>query len=313
MSKPLVSIIIPTYNRAHLIGETLDSVITQTYTNWECIIVDDVSTDNTIEILNKYHNGDSRFKYVIKSEELKKGASISRNLGLKIAKGRFIQFLDSDDILAHNKIEIQVDLLQNESKSTISTCKWGKFENDAETKELIENNVDYKNFSSIKDYLDIVGLYGGFFPPLNFLISKELINYSGYWNESLTVNDDGEFFFRILLNADKILFSDKTYVLYRNNSIDNLSILNSYDKAVSLLNSWKIIEALYITKYKETNSLYITKKKNSVYSELKRKFPKLVTQNKGFFKQQIKNDTLFLKAKKIKKRIINRLKIIFRF
>ena len=64
MSKnPLVSIIIPTYNRAHLIKETLDSVLTQTYTNWECIIVDDGNSDNTEEVINSYIAKDQRFKY----------------------------------------------------------------------------------------------------------------------------------------------------------------------------------------------------------------------------------------------------------
>lgn len=305
----LVSIIIPTYNRAHLIGETLDSVLAQTYSNWECIVVDDGSSDDTHILLGEYSNRDSRFSYIVKPADIKKGASISRNLGLKIAKGEFIQFLDSDDILAPNKIEVQLDLLKKESKYTISTCMWGKFDVLSEPFELFKNNVDYKNFETIKEYFDLIGLCGGFFPPLNFLISRELVNYSGYWNESLTVNDDGEFFFRIVVNSEKIVFSDKTYVLYRNNSVDNLSVLNSENKAISLLNSWRIIEALYIAKYNDFSSFYINKKKSSVYSELKRQYPHIISQNRGFFKLQIKNDTLLLKAMKLKKRITNRLKI----
>lgn len=310
---PLVSIIIPTYNRVHLIGETLDCVLAQTYSNWECIIIDDRSTDDTAILLNEYCVKDKRFIFILKAEDKKKGASISRNLGLITASGEFIQFLDSDDILSPNKIEVQLDLLKNESKYTISTCKWGKFNVLDESLNLFENNVDYKNFYDVKEYFDLIGLYGGFFPPLNFLINKELINYSGYWNESLTVNDDGEFFFRIVLNSKKILFSDKTYVLYRNNSVDNLSVLNSENKAISLLNSWRIIEALYIAKYNDVSSIYINKKKSSVYSELKRQYPRIISHNRDFFKLQIKNDTLFLKAMKLKKKIENRLKIFFRF
>ena len=312
MKNPLVSIIIPTYNRAHLIGETLDCVLAQTYSNWECIVIDEGSMDDTATLLNEYCTKDNRFIFILKSEDIKKGASISRNLGLKTAGGEFIQFLDSDDILAPNKIEVQLDLLKNESKYTISTCKWGKFNVLDESLNLFENNVDYKNFYDVKEYFDLIGLYGGFFPPLNFLINKELINYSGYWNESLTVNDDGEFFFRILLNSDKILFSDKTYVLYRNSTEDNLSILSTKDKAISLVNSWRIIEALYLSKYTDKNSIYINKKKNSVYQELKKKFPEIIYKNRDFFKQQIKKDTLFLKIKKLTKRIRHRVKIIFR-
>ena len=312
LENPLVSIIIPTYNRAHLIGETLDCVLAQTYPNWECIVVDEGSTDDTHALLDEYVNKDIRFRCIVKSADIKKGASISRNLGLKIAKGEFIQFLDSDDILAPNKIEVQLDLLKKESKFTISTCLWGKFNVFSEPFNLFKNNVDYKNFENIKEYFDLIGLYGGFFPPHNFLMRRELINYCGYWNESLTVNDDGEFFFRIILNSEKMVFSDKTYVLYRNNSLDNLSLLNSENKAISLLNSWRIIEALYVAKYNEVSSIYINKKKSNIYCELKRQYPHLISQNRDFFKFQIKNDTLLLNAMKLKKRIVNRLKIFFR-
>ena len=77
---PLVSIIIPTYNRAHLIGETLDSVLAQTYQNWECIIVDDGSSDNTDEVIGAYVEKDSRFKYYHRSDkDLPKEPSASRN------------------------------------------------------------------------------------------------------------------------------------------------------------------------------------------------------------------------------------------
>lgn len=313
LNNPIVSIIIPTYNRAHLLVETLESVLAQTYSNWECIIVDDNSTDETQLLLNEYSNKDNRFTYIIKSEKQKKGASISRNLGLKIARGEFIQFLDSDDLLADNKIQEQIKLLINENKYTVCTCKWGKFIEKSDPLTLIENSADYRDFNTIKEYFNLIGIHGGFFPPINFLINKELINQSGYWNESLTVNDDGEFFFRVLLNADKILFCAKTYVLYRNNLTDNLSILNSEIKAISLLNSWKIIEALYRTKYNEENSDYINKKKRSVYSELKKMYPKIICKNTSFFKQQIKEDTLVKKISKLKKRIKNRLKIVFRF
>lgn len=95
---PLISIIIPTYNRAHLIGETLDSVLAQTYENWECIIVDDGSSDNTDEVVDVYAKKDSRFKYCHR-KSLPKGASHCRNIGLEKAEGVYCIFLDSDDLL----------------------------------------------------------------------------------------------------------------------------------------------------------------------------------------------------------------------
>lgn len=313
MDQPLVSIIIPTYNRADLLGETLSCVIDQTYNNWECIIVDDNSTDETVKVIHSFQEKDNRFKLIVKPKTYKQGASISKNLGLKIAAGDYIQFLDSDDILKENKLDKQINLLLKESKHTIAICKWGNFHTLDEEIFIYEDKDDYRSFDNSKEYFDLIGLHGGFYPCHNFLISKELINFTGYWNESLTANDDGEFFFRILLNAEKILFTDKTYVLYRSNSTGNLSMLNSESKAISLLNSWKIIEALFITKYNERNSLYINKKKSSVYNEFKRIYPNIISQNKDFFKQQIKEDTVVKKIKKLNKRIKNRLKIIFRF
>lgn len=96
---PLVSIIIPTFNREGLIGETLQSVINQTYTNWECIVVDDGSTDNTEDIVNAYIRKEARIHFY-KRITVPKGASKCRNIGISRAKGDYIIFLDSDDLLS---------------------------------------------------------------------------------------------------------------------------------------------------------------------------------------------------------------------
>lgn len=98
-AQPLVSIIIPTYNRAHLIGETLDSVLAQTYQNWECIVVDDGSSDDTNALMKTYCEQDSRFRYYHRPKERKKGGNICRNIGIDKAQGDFISFLDSDDFI----------------------------------------------------------------------------------------------------------------------------------------------------------------------------------------------------------------------
>lgn len=99
MNNPLVSIIIPTFNRAHFIGETLDSVLAQTYTNWECIVVDDGSADASAEVLKSYYEKDSRIQYHHRPADRPKGANACRNFGFELSKGDYIQFLDSDDSL----------------------------------------------------------------------------------------------------------------------------------------------------------------------------------------------------------------------
>ena len=99
MNNPLVSIIIPTFNRAQLIGETLDSVFAQTYENWECIIVDDGSTDNTENVVSEYVKKDSRFQFMKRAMDTIKGAPTCRNIGLFNSTGFYVIFLDSDDVL----------------------------------------------------------------------------------------------------------------------------------------------------------------------------------------------------------------------
>jgi len=107
LEKILISIIIPTYNREHLIGNTLKSLVNQTYQNWECIVVDDGSTDNTKNIIESYRNNDNRFSFY-KREILPKGASHCRNIGLSKAKGQFVVFLDSDDELLEFCLENRI-------------------------------------------------------------------------------------------------------------------------------------------------------------------------------------------------------------
>ncbi|WP_208641815.1 glycosyltransferase family 2 protein [Flavobacterium cutihirudinis] len=107
-----MSIIIPTYNRSGIIQRTLDSVYAQNYQNWECIVVDDGSTDNTACILETYKKEDSRFSYLNRPNSRPKGASACRNHGLYEAKGRYVIFLDSDDVLLNTCLENRIFKIQ---------------------------------------------------------------------------------------------------------------------------------------------------------------------------------------------------------
>lgn len=109
----LVSIIMPSYNTAKFIEETIDSVLAQTYTNWELIIVDDCSTDNTDEVVAKYT--DSRIRYL--KNEKNSGAAVSRNRALREATGRWIAFLDSDDLWTADKLEKQIRFMEENGHS----------------------------------------------------------------------------------------------------------------------------------------------------------------------------------------------------
>lgn len=127
MDKDLVSIVMPTYNRAGMIGRSIESVLCQTYTNLELIIVDDASTDNTQAVVERYR--DPRIRYVRNEKNIR--ASASRNRGMKMAEGRFISFLDSDDEMLPEKIELQVQLFETSTVPNLGVVSCGR--------------VDYRN------------------------------------------------------------------------------------------------------------------------------------------------------------------------
>ena len=112
---PRISIVIPTFNRGDLIKETLDSVQAQTYKSWECIVVDDGSTDNTAMVLNSYQEKDGRIQYIKRPEHLPKGANTCRNLGIEKAGGDYIVFFDSDDLMTPDHLEVKLKPFEDEA------------------------------------------------------------------------------------------------------------------------------------------------------------------------------------------------------
>ena len=115
---PLISVVIPAYNAEQFLDETLESVLSQTYENWECIIVNDGSTDNTESIAKKWCEKDARFRYFYKENS---GASDTRNLGIKKARGEYIAFLDADDILTSDNLEVRINVLIEQNVDLVAT------------------------------------------------------------------------------------------------------------------------------------------------------------------------------------------------
>jgi len=111
--QPKVTIIMATYNRAHFIVETLQSIQKQTFLNWECLIIDDGGTDNTLDVISPILNSDPRFSYHKRSEKYVKGLPGSRNYGLDLAKGEYIIFFDDDDIVHPQNLELCTKELSN--------------------------------------------------------------------------------------------------------------------------------------------------------------------------------------------------------
>jgi glycosyltransferase involved in cell wall biosynthesis len=114
--RPLVSVVVPSYNYGHLIRETLDSLAAQTYGRWECVVVDDGSKDDTRAVVEAYAAGDARVRYVWQ-ENARQGAA--RNNGIRHSSGAYFQFLDSDDLLEPHKFERQVEYLESHAEVDI--------------------------------------------------------------------------------------------------------------------------------------------------------------------------------------------------
>lgn len=282
MADSLVSIIIPVFNRAHLISQTLDAVLHQSHKHWECIVVDDGSTDNTINIVKKYCDLDSRFQLHIRPKNYKKGGNICRNLGFNLSKGEYIQWLDSDDLIAENKIKLQVEAFQKSNRISVAICKFGYFTN-AKKLSVRENIKTYRNYKKGIQLLKAFGKHSEYFPPHVFLTKRSIIEKSGFWNEDVVINQDGEFFTRILLNTMNIKFVNCA-VYYRHTSTDNVSLLNSLKKAKSLIYSWKLIEKHIFDKVGKSNHIYVENAKKIIHEQIKDSFPEVINENSNFFK-----------------------------
>jgi glycosyltransferase involved in cell wall biosynthesis len=299
-----VSIIIPTFNRAHLIQETLDSVFDQLYINWECIIVDDGSFDNSIAIINFYVKKDNRFKLIIRPNHRIKGASTCRNIGVANSTGNFIQFLDSDDLLSPNKISEQIKLLEYCSENVISTCKWGRFSINLKDSNILENLATYETFDNPLLFLDALSISKGYFPPNAYLIKADLVKKVGLWNEHLTINDDGEFMMRVIANTEKIYFASDAIAYYRHTNTTNLSNYNNKENVNDAIYSWKIVDSYLKIRFKEDVISYVEIMKSVLYNNVKNSFPELIFKHEYFFKKQLEDHKLWRRIKaKIKLRL----------
>lgn len=287
--KPLVSIIIPTYNRVHLIEQTLDSVLKQTYDNWECIIVDDGSEDNTAELISGFSETNSRIKYIKRSSGFPKGAASCRNIGISISTGEYIQFLDSDDIISPEKISAQVDKMENERSFSVITCRWGHFKENAGDAEIFNDFPSYADFDTPADFLNSLPRSLNFFPIHSYLIRRHIINKAGFWNEYLNFNEDAEFIIRIIANSQKIGFSGKALALYRVASGGNVSEYTDVKKVMDGLKSWKLIELYIKVRFGEEADRFLNKGKGEFYLKIK-DFPEIIEKQSSFFKDQINSD-----------------------
>ena len=188
VKNPTVSVIIPTYNRVHLIGKAIKSVLNQTYQDFEIIVIDDGSTDNTGEIIRSFK--DKRVKYIKKYKE-NKGISVARNIGIKMARGKYIALLDSDDEWLPEKLDKQVKILQSESPEVGVVCSWSYNIDE-------KGNYISKRYLPKKDgyiYEDLLSTNPISVPTV--LIRKECFNRVGLFDDLLNAQEDWDMWIRI--------------------------------------------------------------------------------------------------------------------
>ncbi len=221
----MVSIIIPTYNRAHLLIETLTSIINQTYQNWECLIVDDASTDNSFEVIQEFAIKDKRFQYFTKPKELKKGPSSCRNYAFQFAKGTFIQFFDSDDIMHPEHLQEKINIIED---NDFVVCKLKEFQS-LFTKELF-NYDDAENIEYEKDVFQAFAT--GAFPMMMVapMWKKEYLENFMPIREDLHILEDHELHARALFKHPKYEIINKSLIFYR---VGAVSSTNTFYRDVS--------------------------------------------------------------------------------
>ncbi|MFV8372621.1 glycosyltransferase family 2 protein [Flavobacterium sp. LB2P74] len=213
MNNSLVSIIVPCYNQAQYLGEALQSVLNQTYVNWECIIVNDGSTDNTAEVAEQWCGKDLRFNYFFKENG---GLSSARNLGLENAKGDYIQFLDSDDYLIKTKLELSLQQLNSVKNKNVKVAisNFRMFVDNPQKTFVPYCNLNNQlfNFNSLLYHWEesfTIPIHCGFFDTMLFKSFR--------FPEDLRAKEDWVMWVSFFYMDCKIIFIDEPLAFYRRN------------------------------------------------------------------------------------------------
>lgn len=264
--QPLVSIIIPTYNRAHLIGETLDSVLAQTYNNWECIVVDDGSTDDTDELLHGYIAKDDRFQYHKRQNTHLQGGNGARNYGFEMSKGEYVNWFDSDDIMHPSKIKSQVEALNN---NIFDYCI-DEYINFVDT--YTDSRVDtFLRNEKLEVNLNNYLFHKVYWGTINFMGKREIFLMTKY-DESLVSGQEYNFFVS-LLRADKHLKAKyiNQVLAYRRvhaNSIQEIQIRNKNERLENKFNVYWKTYISYKNNLTDKQCLFLLQKATIFYQKL---------------------------------------------
>ena len=286
----LVSIIIPTFNRADLIIDTLRSIRAQTYQNFECLLVDDGSTDESNQVISSFCNSDKRFQLFIRPQNRIKGPNACRNYGFEQAKGDFIYFFDSDDFLKPNALETYINVFEENTDGVLAHVE----RVDKETGVLKDiNKIDSDNL--IEDYfLNKVSYF-----VCGILWRKSFLDkQSELFDESIGHHDEWDFNLRMIYAKANLIKVPQPLVVYFQHQ-------NSFKNEIQKSNDFQIESALkarfkhlkLLTKQNSSNEKKYLKHIADYYKKIVRN--KLVAHQNNWFFYYKKACVLYFKINEI--------------
>jgi len=229
--QPLVSIIMPAYNAAGLISQSIECVIAQVYKNWELIIIDDGSIDETFELAKSFK--DARI-VVVKREH--GGQGHATNYGLHLCKGDYIQFLDADDIMDSSKISVQINDLKDYGNEYVGISRWSFFYDDISN--AVFNNEPVYFSGESKQWLHALWLHETMMSNHGYLTPRGVIEKAGkFYDTSLDLNIDFEYFTRVLLAAKGVVYSPRALCYYRKQVENSLTHKPGFKMKLNALNA----------------------------------------------------------------------------
>lgn len=203
---PLVSVVMPAYNAAPYLPETIESVLAQTFNDFELLIIDDGSTDNTAEIAHQYSQQDSRVKLLSQENQ---GVSVARNLGIQMSLGEFVAFLDSDDQWLPDKLAVHIEHLTLQPELGISFAKIEFMSPEGNPMKQFSNS-SLTNLTPIDFYYENLII-----TPSNVVIRRAVFEQIGNFDPNLKGTEDAELFLRTSCNGWKVEGIDRVLTRYR--------------------------------------------------------------------------------------------------
>lgn len=267
--QPLVSIIIPIYNAELFLAETIECTLKQSYQNTELILIDDGSKDGSYEIAKRYENNK-----ITVVKQANKGASAARNHGIALAKGEYIQFLDADDFLHPEKIEHQINVLNSYSDLHLIGGTWQRF---VKNLDDLYGDIAPETQGEIQYFNKVNWLINRpMMIPHTWLVSKKLISIAGPWNEEITLNDDGEFFYRVIAASSGVVIARKAATYYRSFNNASLSSRNGRKAMLSWIKSIKSYKKIVYSVAEDKGNESVDRFFYLLYYWCLNKFPDLV-------------------------------------